>query len=170
MTKFTIREATKTDLDLLPDLEKRSDETFRAMPRFEPMLAMEGLSLEECHNLPPSTQIWIAETHKPVGFVYTCDIDDLTYFGQLSVVPEAQNRGIGSALLNVAVQKAREENKPGLVLTTFRDVAFNAPFYARRGFIELATLHMGPELTALAKEDEKQWGAFSPRVVMGRFF
>ena len=29
---------------------------------------------------------------------------------------------------------------------------------------------MGPELLALAQEDEAEWGHFSPRVVMGRFF
>ena len=170
MNRFSIRPASQADLDLLPQLERLSDESFRPMARFAPMLAQEGLTHEECHNLPPSSQVWIAQTDKPVGFVFTRDIDYFTYFGQLSVIPEAQNKGIGSALLNVAVEHCRAQGKPGLVLATFKDVSFNAPYYARRSFVPLSTGQMGPELRALARKDEKEWGRFSPRVIMGRFF
>ncbi len=170
MTDFKIRPYEKADLELLPDMENRADQIYGSLPRFAPMLEMEGLTLEQGHDLPTSTQIWVAETDGPVGFVFTRDIDDLTYFGQLSVVPEAQNRGIGSALLKVAVEAAKNDNKRGLALITYADIPWNAPYYAKHGFRALERHEMGAELLALAQEDEKEWALFSPRLVMGRFF
>ena len=57
--KCVIRVATKADLDLLPDLEDRADQAYKNMPRFAPMFEREGLTIEQCHNLPPSSQVWL---------------------------------------------------------------------------------------------------------------
>jgi GNAT superfamily N-acetyltransferase len=168
--KFSIRVGTKADLNLLPDLENRTDQTYAQIPRFAAMFEREGLTVEQCHNLPHSSQIWMAHTDQPVGFAITRDIDDLTYLDQLSVVLEAQGREIGSALINIACEKAYVDGKRGIVLATFADVEFNGPLYAKRGFSTLSQEEMGPQLRNLAIEDEKEWGCFSPRVIMGRFF
>jgi len=134
------------------------------------MLEMDGLTPEQCRNLPASTKIWIADTDCPVGFACTWDIDDLSYLAQISVVPENQGSGIGGALLKTAMKHSRDEGKPAIVLTAYQDIPWNAPFYARHGFEVLLDTNMGPKLLELAKRDEKEWGCFSPRVVMGHFF
>jgi hypothetical protein len=38
---------------------------------------------------------------------------------------------------------------PSVTLTTFRDIAWNAPFYARCGFAELADRDLNPRLAAI---------------------
>ena len=51
--------------------------------------------------------------------------------------PALGRRGIGSALLDRFVAEAKARSFPNAALSTFREVPFNAPFYARRGFVEL---------------------------------
>lgn len=47
-----------------------------------------------------------------------------------------QGRGIGRALLTTAANWARATGLQSLSLTTFRNVPWNAPFYASFGFRE----------------------------------
>lgn len=158
------------DLRLLPDLEERADRAYAKISRFAAMFEREGLTIEQCHNLPESSQIWIACTDQPVGFVFTRNIDNVTYLGQISVVPELQGHGIGTALMNIAIHKAQADGKPGIVLATYANVVFNGPYYAKHGFKVINKDKMGPELLQLAIDDEKEWSCFSPRIIMGRFF
>ena len=56
---------------------------------------------------------------------------------------------------------------PAITLTTYADVPWNAPYYARRGFVEIS--EFGPGLRA-EREREQQLGLdeVGPRVVMRR--
>ena len=47
---------------------------------------------------------------------------------------DRQGRGLGRRLLSHAIAQARSMDLGGLSLTPFRDVAWNAPFYASAGF------------------------------------
>lgn len=170
MTDFSIREATEADLNTLPMIEGMADRLYDTLPGFEAMVEMPNLSPDGYRALPKTTKIWLAENSQPLGFVYSFDMDDDAYIGQLSVIPEAARRGIGRALIATAAASAKAEGKRGLVLTTYRDVSWNGPFYEKLGFTELQTSEMGPALLAHAEADAAQWARFSPRVVMGHFF
>lgn len=61
---------------------------------------------------------------------------DLLCLDQVSVEPEHARRGIGRQLLTAVAAMARELGYVALTGTTFRDVAFNAPFYATLGCVE----------------------------------
>jgi hypothetical protein len=52
---------------------------------------------------------------------------------------------------------AAEEGYRRITLTTFVDVAWNAPFYRRAGFFELRGDDIGPALRELLVE-EARWG------------
>ncbi len=56
---------------------------------------------------------------------------------QISVSTRHGRRGVGSALLARVEQMARTRGRSGVVLTTFRDLAWNGPFYRRRGYREI---------------------------------
>ena len=58
-------------------------------------------------------------------------------------VVRARIGGIGAGLVRAAQIDARNTGIKALTLTTFRDVAWNAPFYARLGF---AASHEGMKL------------------------
>ncbi|MFN6121099.1 MAG: hypothetical protein ACK5CE_15895 [Actinomycetes bacterium] len=55
-----------------------------------------------------------------------------------------------------------------ITLTTFRDVAFNGPVYARMGFVELAPVDLGPELQLLRDLEQDIGLDVAPRVAMRR--
>ena len=56
---------------------------------------------------------------------------------ELSVHGDHQGRGLGRALLQTAIDHARSIGCATVTLTTFIDVPWNAPFYARCGFVRL---------------------------------
>ena len=73
----------------------------------------------------------------PIGYAWIELLGGATYLEQLSVVPEAGRQGVGTALLDAVVDWARARGDRTVTLTTFRDVPFNGPLYARRGFVHV---------------------------------
>jgi GNAT superfamily N-acetyltransferase len=63
----------------------------------------------------------------PVGFASVEIVDGLAHVWQLSVLPSAGRRGIGTALMEAVAGWARDQGLDAVTLTTFRDVAWNAP-------------------------------------------
>ena len=59
-----------------------------------------------------------------------------------------QGQGLGRRLLAFAIDEARRRGLAGLSLTTFRDVPWNAPFYASAGFEIVERDAATPLLTA----------------------
>jgi len=92
-------------------------------------------------------QVWVAtdEADRPVGFAAAGPLAGFIHLKELSVDPAHGRRGIGGSLVEAVVGWARERGFDRVSLTTFRDVPFNQPFYARLGFAELA-LDEAPEV------------------------
>ncbi|EMD82587.1 GNAT family N-acetyltransferase [Pacificimonas flava] len=59
---------------------------------------------------------------------------DSMLIAQVDVVPHAQRQGLGRALIGAAEAEARRRGLSSLWLRTFRDIPWNAPFYASLGF------------------------------------
>lgn len=59
------------------------------------------------------------------------------YLEQISVAPEFGRCGVGGALLNAVCAEAERRALFGVTLSTFRQVPWNGPFYAKHGFSEL---------------------------------
>ncbi|KQY29302.1 acetyltransferase [Caulobacter sp. Root487D2Y] len=78
-----------------------------------------------------------------VGFVMFRRVETRAYVEQLDVLPAFAGRRIGAALLDAAAEWARTAGLDGLSLSTFRDVPWNAPYYRRLGFVDLAELTPG---------------------------
>lgn len=83
----------------------------------------------------------------PVGFALLEWLDGAAYLRELDVTPAAGGRGLGGGLLEAASERARALGAASITLTTFRDVPFNAPFYARHGFLEVERNACGPEVS-----------------------
>lgn len=72
-----------------------------------------------------------------IGFVLSRKISPDLYLEQVSVRPEFGRRGVGTALIEHVIAQADDLRLRGVILSTFRDLAWNGPFYARLGFSEL---------------------------------
>jgi GNAT superfamily N-acetyltransferase len=155
-----VRPADTADYQLLPAVEAASDTLITALGIDLPpgVASAEQFAGAECV---------LVAGDPPVGFARIDLVDGLAHLEQLSVHPDAARRGIGTALLIAAIEWARQRNHPAMTLSTYRDVPFNGPFYARHGFTELTDLT--PTLAQLRKH-EQQLGldAGGVRVVLRR--
>lgn len=73
-----------------------------------------------------------------IGFAHVVDLDAHAHLAQISVHPDHGRRGVGTALLEAAAERATLKGHGSLTLTTYADLPWNAPFYARHGFVEFA--------------------------------
>jgi GNAT superfamily N-acetyltransferase len=88
-----------------------------------------------------------------LGFGACEAFDDALHLWELAVRHDAQGQGVGRALIAAAVEEARRRALPAVTLSTFRQIPWNAPFYARLGFALLDDPALNPRLVAvLAKE------------------
>lgn len=84
----------------------------------------------------------------PVGFLLFSRDGDALHIDELNVLPKWQGGGLASALMAALAEHASGLGLVRLTLTTFRDLPWNAPFYARRGFEAIAPEAGGPALQA----------------------
>jgi GNAT superfamily N-acetyltransferase len=82
---------------------------------------------------------------RPVGFVAACTLDGAGHVAELDVVPKHAGKKLGSRLIDTAADWARAKGCELLTLTTYRDIPWNAPYYARLGFRECALEGLGRE-------------------------
>jgi GNAT superfamily N-acetyltransferase len=101
----------------------------------------------------------------PVGFAHVELVEGFAHLAQLSVHPDVMRRGVGSALVRSAMSEAWQLGFGELSLTTYRDLPWNGPFYARLGFVEVDSPR---PLLRRQREHEAALGLdrHGPRVVM----
>jgi GNAT superfamily N-acetyltransferase len=113
----------------------------------------------------PGFLLVVGPVGEPVGFAHVEVVDGFAHLAQLSVHPDAMRQGIGSALVRAAMREARDLGHDRLSLTTYRDLPWNGPFYARLGFVE--TAHPEPfEVRRRREEQRIGLDRHGPRVVM----
>jgi GNAT superfamily N-acetyltransferase len=82
------------------------------------------------------------------GFVMFEPQPERIYVQELDVLTSHAGRRIGAALIEQVAQLARARRLPQLVLSTFRDVPWNAPYYRRLGFRDIAPAQLDAALIA----------------------
>jgi ribosomal protein S18 acetylase RimI-like enzyme len=101
-----------------------------------------------------------------VGFA-ACELfEDALHVWELAVARPAQGRGAGQALMRAAIEAARGRGRAAVTLTTFRDIAWNAPFYARLGFIEVPEATFNARLAFIREREAKAGLPISARCAM----
>ncbi|MBE3001421.1 GNAT family N-acetyltransferase [Nocardiopsis sp. HNM0947] len=105
-------------------------------------------------------------TGRVLGSAAVGTVDGALHLEELAVDPAVGRRGVGSRLLEEVCARARAQGRRAVTLTTFRDLSWNGPWYARRGFREVPEAEWGPQLHRLW-EDEAPIRV-APRVVMRR--
>ena len=108
----------------------------------------------------------LVEGAPPAGFALIGRVDGNLHLDQLAVHPDRMRQGIGGRLVEAVLAHATATGAPGVTLTTFRDVPWNAPWYARHGFTVLPEAAWGPELRALVLHERELGIELAPRVAM----
>jgi predicted N-acetyltransferase YhbS/uncharacterized damage-inducible protein DinB len=130
-----LRRGELRDLPLLLPIEDAGGPMFIAAGHPE-MDDAPGISDDEAFAALTAGLVTVAELDGTVvGWVDTTRLGEELYVHQISVHPDAGRRGIGSALMRHVIDQARVAREPSIVLDTQADVAWNAPWYARFGFV-----------------------------------
>ena len=143
-----IRLATPRDAAFLPGIEGAAGALFRTLPDLA-WVADEPLNEpEDFADVIAANTVWVAEDASAglVGELRAEIFGDALHIAELAVVMDFQKRGLGRRLLDAARNDARARGLCYVTLTTFRHVAWNAPFYARYGFVELRDCELDDRL------------------------
>ncbi|MFE6667943.1 GNAT family N-acetyltransferase [Streptomyces sp. NPDC057697] len=164
-----IRTARPTDLPLLQDIERAAGEPFRAL----------GMSAIADDDPPPldlletycrAGRAWVAADadDRPVGYLLADPVDGAVHVEQVSVHPSAARRGVGSRLIDHLADWAAGRGSHALTLTTFTQVPWNAPYYARLGFRALGEAELTDGLRRIRALEAEHGLDRWPRVCMRR--
>jgi GNAT superfamily N-acetyltransferase len=159
-----IREASLTDLPVLRDVERAAGAPFREVG----MAAIaddDPPTIEVLTGYQRAGRVWVWG-EPPVAYVLVDEVDGHAHIEQVSVHPEQSRRGIGRALIDHVGAWAAARGLAGLTLTTFADVPWNAPYYARLGFTVVTD--PTPGLLAVRAHETAMGLDRWPRVVMRR--
>jgi GNAT superfamily N-acetyltransferase len=130
-----IRPAKISDLALLAEIERAAAGLFADTP-YSAVVDDEPLSLDFVTEQFRGGRVWVAvdERDLPIGYAIAQVIDGCAYLRQIDVRPTYQRRGIGSKLVDRVCIWAQSHNYRQILLSTFLDIEWNAPFYAKLGF------------------------------------
>jgi GNAT superfamily N-acetyltransferase len=152
-----VRPAEPADEPLLAEIEERAGTLFRVA----------GYPPIPDHPRPHEALFVLVAGRPAVGFARVVELDGRAHLDELDVLPGRMRQGIGTELIEAACTEARRRGYGEMTLTAFRDVAWNAPLYRRRGFADCPD--PGPELAAERRaEQDAGLDAIGPRIAMIR--
>ena len=134
---YRIRPATDEDTEHLPAIELAAGKAFAAT---EEDLGVEELGDADWFRRSQREGLLfvaVDERDDPVAFAFFEAFPESLHLEEIDVHPDHAGHGLGARLIEAGVPAAGERGLPRMTLTTFREVPWNAPYYARLGFREL---------------------------------
>lgn len=164
-----IRAARDSDLPVMQDIERAAGSWFREIGMPE-IAEDEPLPLEELARYRRDSHAWVAtnDADVPAAYLIADVIDAGMHIEQVSVHPRAARRKIGRMLLEHAAAYAAASGFGALTLTTFAEVPWNAPYYARCGFRVLDDSELSPGMRTVRDREVAHGLHRWPRVCMRR--
>ena len=116
---------------------------------------MAHFDLSHLTELTCAGSVWVAANSAdlPIGFVIAEARGADAYVHELDVEHAYGGRGVGRALLRRVAAWAQTRGLGTLLLSTFKDVAWNAPFYERLGFVRVPIASYTPSMRAQRQSD-----------------
>ena len=138
MSAYRIRLARKDDAEAF----HRVEEDAASLLREEPSLAGTVIpptasAADHARTIAKGRSLAALHREEIVGFAAIGTAGRELHLAELSVARAHQRCGVGSLLLRAAMIDARNSGYRAITLNTYRDIPWNAPFYARFGFVEV---------------------------------
>jgi predicted N-acetyltransferase YhbS len=166
MPSYTIVTARPRDVSRIADIERAAATLLRG--HAPESVLTEVTELGQLRRAQRDDRLWVAlDGETPVGFAHVeIRETDAAHLEELDVHPEHGRRGLGTRLVQAVCEWANVRGYRAVTLTTFRDVSWNMPFYARLGFEEVPRAQLSPVLRAILEDEAKRGLAPSRRVAM----
>jgi GNAT superfamily N-acetyltransferase len=165
---YTITAARRKDLARLAAIELAAA---RLLAGHAPESVLnETTSLEVLERAQRAGHLWVVLADDlPVAFAHAELIErDAVHLEEIDVHPDHGRRGLGTKLILEVCHWAASNGYGAVTLTTFRDLPWNLPFYARLGFDVIAPKQVSAPLRAIVEDETRRGLDPSRRVVMRR--
>lgn len=150
-----IRPARPEDIPALQDIERAAAELFRPLGLLTLSDHGAGVQSDADHAraIANGLSLVLECDGARAGFVMGEPRGPDIYLQEIDVHPDFQRRGLGALLLSAFIDAARTRGATTIILSTFRHVPWNAPFYAKHGFTEIPHTDYHPWMRAI--EDQQ---------------
>jgi len=163
-----IEAARPEQLPALQGIEREAARRFAGLGLVDHLLD-ETLTLDQLAAHQVAGEVWVlVGDDQPIGFAVADVVGGTAHLEELDVLPAFGRRGLGRRLVDHVCTWAEARGYPALTLSTFRDVPWNAPLYARMGFRVLEPHEIGPDLHQLRQRERAAGIPIEARVLMRR--
>jgi len=165
---YKIASARPTDLPSLPAIELAAAQLLAG--HAPESVLTETTSQEEFVHAQRQGYLWVAlAAHIPVGFARVKVLEPMiAHLDEIDVHPDHGRRGLGSRLVMAVCEWAAASGYQSVTLSTFRDVPWNMPFYARCGFEVIPPNALSTVLRSVVHDETRRGLDPARRVIMRR--
>jgi GNAT superfamily N-acetyltransferase len=165
---YPIAAARQKDVPFLPSIELAANALFDGYVAEDvPSVTTSPESHEDAQR---EGRLWVAlNDDVPIAFALVELIEPgAAHLEELDVHPDHGRRGVGGRLVMTVCAWAAARGFRAVTLTTFGEVPFNMPFYARLGFEVVPPEALTPALRSRVEEEARRGLDPAIRVVMRR--
>ncbi|GAB0148804.1 GNAT family N-acetyltransferase [Marichromatium sp. PS1] len=169
MGDLWVRPTRRDEVEVLPGIERSAGALFRTVPELAWIADDRVLPVAAHLEAVRAGTSWVVgdgADPAPWGFLCAEPVGRTLHLSQLAVRLAQQRRGGGRGLVRTAIAWARSRHYHALTLTTFRDLGWNAPFYATLGFRVLEEDQLGSRLCAVLRHEAEHGLAPERRCAM----
>lgn len=131
-----IRRTEIKDIAFLADVERAAATGFASIPGLKHLAHSAPMPTAVHEQLLAEGVAYVAcDDHQITGFVAASVVNAWLHIEEVSVLPTLQGRGIGRELVGAITAEVRAAGWRGVTLTTYANVPWNRPWYARQGFV-----------------------------------
>ena len=163
---YTIRPARPEDAPRLPEIERLAGRLFAGV-----VAGVDGDAPGDVDGFRRAQRrghLWVAAgaDDVPVAFALFEALGDTFHLEEVDVHPDHARQGLGARVIEAGVVFARKAGYADVTLATYREVPWNAPYYAQLGFEELPPEAWSPVLRNRVAEEARRGLDPALRVVM----
>ncbi len=155
--EYTVGLAAREHISWLAGIERAAAELFPA-DLLRPENRGSTVPHEQLEAAQAEGRLWtaLANGQRPVGFALAVREAGSAFLQEVDVHPDHQQKGLGRQLIRHVMRWAQAQELACVTLTTFEHVAWNAPFYNRLGFRQLAAHELSNELAEHLQAEHRQ--------------
>jgi GNAT superfamily N-acetyltransferase len=166
----TVRLARPSDVPLLGSVESSAATLFSTFPSLAHHSHGPPVPQSELEIYLSANNLWVAvdDADAPIGFLCGHSIDSSFYIAEISVAEDWQKKGVGRSLIERMCKDVKILSYSDVILTTYRDVPWNGPWYIKVGFEELHVKDWGEQITKKMELEKSEGFDMERRCVMKR--
>lgn len=164
-----IRPARLDELDRLCEIEDAAARIFEGREEATLLPDLGSSEPDGIREFAVAGSVFVAvdAADRPIGWAGMNEVDGEAHLFELDVDPAHGRHGLGRALVEHTAEWAADRGYASILLTTFREIPWNRPFYESAGYV-VVEAGWGPGMDAVIAHQIENGLDFDERCVMRR--